>query len=40
MVYEMVADGIEGTLEEGVFKYTSTFEDVIAKLHELIDKMK
>ncbi len=40
MVYEMVADGIEGTLEEGVFKYTSTLEEVIAKLHELIDKMK
>lgn len=40
MVYEMVADGIEGTLEGGVFKFTSVLEDVIAKLHDLIDKMK
>ena len=39
LVYEMVAEGIEGTLEEGVFKFTSTSEEVISKLNELIDKI-
>ena len=39
LIYELVADGIEGTLEEGVFKFTSTSEEVISKLDELIDKM-
>jgi len=39
LIYEMVAEGIEGTLEEGVFKFTSTSEEVISKLNELIDKI-
>ncbi len=39
LVYELVADGIEGTLEEGVFKFTGTSEEVISKLNELIDKI-
>jgi len=39
LVYEMVAEGIEGTLEEGVFKFMSTSEEVISKLNELIDKI-
>ncbi len=39
LVYELVADGIEGTLEEGVFKFTSTSDEVISKLDKLIDKM-
>jgi len=39
LVYELVADSIEGTLEEGVFKFTGTSEEVISKLNELIDKM-
>ncbi|MFX1599129.1 MAG: hypothetical protein ACFFB6_00875, partial [Promethearchaeota archaeon] len=39
LIYELVADGIEGTLEEGVFKFTSTSEEVISKLDELINKM-
>ena len=39
LVYELEADGIEGTLEEGVFKFTSPSEEVISKLDELIDKM-
>ncbi len=38
-IYELVADGIEGALEEGVFKFTNTQEEVISKLFELIDKM-
>jgi hypothetical protein len=39
LIYELVDEGIEGTLEEGVFKFTSTPEDVISKINELIDKM-
>ncbi|MHA2398393.1 MAG: hypothetical protein ACXADU_05840 [Promethearchaeota archaeon] len=39
LVYELAAEGIEGTLEEGVFKFTSTPEEVITKLNELIGKM-
>ncbi len=39
LIYELVADGIEGSLEESVFKFTSTPEEVISKLHDLIDKM-
>ena len=39
LIYELVADGIEGVLEEGVFKFTSAHEEVISKLFELIDKM-
>ena len=42
LVYE-IADGIEGTLEDGEFKFTSTsdevIDEVISKLKELIDKM-
>ena len=40
IIYELVADGIEGSLEEGVFKFTSTSEEVISKLSDLIDNMK
>ena len=32
LVYELVADGIEGTLEEGVLKFTSPSEEFISKL--------
>ncbi len=39
LIYELVDEGIEGDLEEGVFKFTSTPEDVINKLNSLIDKM-
>ena len=39
LIYELVADGIEGSLEESVFKFKSTPEEVISKLHDLIDKM-
>lgn len=38
-IYELVADGIEGSLEEGVFKFTNTPEEVISKLHGLIDNL-
>jgi len=39
LIYELVAEGVEGTLEEGVFKFISTEDEVISKLNELIDKM-
>ncbi|MFX1377179.1 MAG: hypothetical protein ACFFA0_15345 [Promethearchaeota archaeon] len=39
LIYELVDEGIDGTIEEGVFKFTSTSEEVISKLNELIDKM-
>ncbi|MFX1499771.1 MAG: hypothetical protein ACFFDH_02260 [Promethearchaeota archaeon] len=39
LIYEMVAEGVEGTLEESVFKFTSDSEEVITILDELIDKM-
>ncbi len=39
LIYELVDEGIEGSLEEGIFKFMSTPEEVISKLVELIDKM-
>jgi len=39
LIYELVDEGIEGSLEEGVFKFTSAPDDVITKINELIDKM-
>lgn len=39
LIYELVDEGIEGSLEESVFNFTSTPEEVISKINELIDKM-
>ena len=39
LIYELVDEGIEGSLEEGVFKFTNAPEDVISKINKLIDKM-
>ena len=39
LIYELVDDGIEGSLEEDVFKFTSSPDDVISKINDLIDKM-
>jgi len=39
LIYELVDEGIEGTLEEGVFKFTSSPDEVISKINDLIDKM-
>jgi len=39
LIYELVDEGIEGTIEEGVFKFTSVPEEVISKINELIGKM-
>jgi hypothetical protein len=39
LVYELVADEVKGTLEGGIFKFTSPSDEVISKLNNLIDKM-
>ncbi len=39
LIYELVDDGIEGSLEEGIFKFTSSPDEVISKINDLIDKM-
>ncbi len=39
LIYELAAEGIDGDLEEGVFKFTSSPEIVLSKLFELVDKM-
>lgn len=39
MIYELAAEGIEGKLEEGVFKYTADENEVISKFFLLIDKL-
>ncbi len=39
LIYELVDEGIEGSLEEGVFKFTSALDEVISKINELINKM-
>ncbi len=39
LIYELAAEGIDGELEEGVFKFTSDPEVVLSKLFEIIDKM-
>ena len=39
LIYELVDEGIEGTIEEDVFKFTSAPDDVISKINDLIDKL-
>jgi len=39
LIYELVDEGIEGSLEDGVFKFTSAPDELISKINELIDKM-
>jgi len=39
LIYELVDEGIEGSMEEGVFKFSSAPEEVITKIDELIEKM-
>jgi len=39
MIYELAAEGVEGKLESGIFKYTTNEEEVISKLFQLIDKL-
>ena len=37
LIYELAAEGIDGSLEEGIFNFTGDAEAIIAKLHEKID---
>jgi len=39
LIYELAAEGIDGDLEEGVFKFSGDPEVVLSKLFEIIDKM-
>lgn len=39
LIYELAAEGIDGDLEEGVFKFIGNPEVVLSKLFEIIDKM-
>ncbi|MHA1674665.1 MAG: hypothetical protein ACTSYI_13685 [Promethearchaeota archaeon] len=39
LIYELAAEGIEGKLEDGIFKYKNKSDEVIAKIHEFIDTM-
>ena len=36
---QLVAEGVEGSMEEGVFKFSSNSEEVLDKLNDIIDKM-
>jgi len=40
LIYELVDEGIEGSLEEGIFKFTSSPDEVISKINDIIDKMR
>lgn len=39
MIYELAAEGIEGTLQEGIFQFEGDSERVIEALFKLIDKL-
>ena len=39
LIYELVDEGIKGSLEEDIFRFASNPDDVISKINDLIDKM-
>lgn len=39
LIYELAGEGLDGTLEEGIFKYTGDIDDVIARFDKKIDEM-
>ncbi|MHA1669300.1 MAG: hypothetical protein ACTSV5_01850 [Promethearchaeota archaeon] len=39
LIYELAAMGVEGELEEGIFKYDRDIEEVLIALFELVDKL-
>lgn len=39
MIYELAAEGIDGELDEGVFKYTGEMDGVLEMLFKLIDRL-
>ena len=39
LIYYLAGEGLDGTLEEGVFKYTGDIEDVISRFDKVVDDM-
>jgi hypothetical protein len=39
LIYELAGEGLDGTLEEGVFKYTGDIDDVILRFDKKIEEM-
>ena len=39
LIYELAGEGLDGTLEEGVFKYTGDIEEVILRFDKKVDDM-
>jgi len=39
LIYELAAGGVDGELEEGIFKFVGDIDEVVAKLFALIDKL-
>ena len=39
LIYELAALGVEGELEEGIFKFSGDIDEVLTTLFELIDKL-
>lgn len=39
LIYELVAEGLEGTLEDNVFKFSGAPEDIIEMFHAKIERM-
>ena len=39
LIYELAALGVEGELEEGIFKFSGEIDEVLTTLFELIDKL-
>ena len=38
LIYELTTEGIEGSLEKKVFKFTSNVDEVISRIFEKIDQ--
>jgi len=39
LIYELAGEGLDGTLEEGIFKYTGDIDDVIARFDKKVDEL-
>ena len=39
LIYELAGEGLDGTLENGIFKYTGDIDDVISRFDKKIDEM-
>lgn len=40
IIYELAADGVDGTLKDGVFKYKASDDEIIEILHKIVDRMR